>query len=273
MLYSLASFEMTSTPIVYRLCSTALLICCFAVSGITQERGWASLPNYEIPNSIVKGLPNQFSDVETIDDLVLSCSNTTDFGAFSRHDRYYLVNASLDSVWRKHLGSDMKSAWSGKAINYGFAYSRESNEIYAGDMDAVVKLEVGLGLFLELNIAKFHKIPVAFEVSCVDSKSKVIQLTYLKRNKSIGRQTIIFTNYGKNKTLVLHQTYFKSDKKFRDRFLYAPFHTNLIDQYHSAVLQELAAFKAISERKMKKKCAACKVKLFQEVKKLETTED
>lgn len=252
------------------LCSTILLICTLALSGFAQDIGWESLSNYEFPNSIDKGLPNQFSDVEAIDDLALSCSNTTDFGAFSRHDRYYLVNASLDSVWNKHIGSDMKSAWSGKAINYGFAYSRESNEIFAGDVDSVVKLEVGLGLFLELNIAKFHKIPVAFEVSHVDNENKIIQLTYLKRNKSIGRQTIIFTSYGKNKTLILHQTYYKSDKKFRDKFLYAPFHTNFIDQYHSTVLQELAAIRAISERKMKNKCAACRVKLFQEVKKLET---
>lgn len=239
------------------LCSKRLLCpiifsCALSVTSFAQDSGWGSLSEYELPKAIVKGLSNQFSDVEAIDDLTLSCTNTTDFSAYRSHHRYYLVDASVDEVWKQYLDSDLKSGWSGKTINYGFAYSRASNEVFAGDHDVVLKPNPGFGLFLELDILKLLKIPVAFELSRIDKESKVLQFTYLKRNKSNGRQTITFKEYGQHQTLILHQTYFRSDKKFRDKYLYAPIHTNLIDQFHAMVLKDIASIETVSLRKMKK---------------------
>lgn len=253
--------------------SLIILICLQLTSGFAQDIGWESLSKYEFPNSIIKGLETQFSDVETIDELTVSVTNETDFTVFKHHYRYYMVNASVEEVWNKYLDIDLKSAWSGKAMKYGFAYSRESNEIFAGDNDFVLKPKVGFGFFLELNISKLFKIPVAFEVSYIDTKRKLIQFVYLKRNKTNGRQTIILKKYTENKTLILHHTYFKSDKKLRDRYFYSPIHTNIIDQFHGNVLNEFATFKTVSRRKMGKKFKSLKVGLFRELEKLETKKD
>lgn len=270
---NVSKFEMIYILKFNRIIILILLICLHVASGFSQDTKWNSLSKYELPNAIAKSLSTQFSDVKSIDDLTVSVTDNTDFTVFKHHYRYYLVNASIDEVWDKYLDFNLKSAWSGKAINYGFAYSRESNEIFTSDNDVVLKPKVGLGFFLELDIVKVFKMPVAFEVSCIDAVNKIIQFTYLKRNKTNGRQTIIFKRYTKNKTLILHHTYFKSDKKLRDRYFYAPIHKSIIDQFHNIVLKEVATFKTVSRRMMKNKFRPFKIDLFSEQKKLEIKKD
>lgn len=219
-----------------------IIIFVFSLTGIdvsAAENPWNNLENMKLPKSVVKGLSEQFNDVDSLEDLKYSCNDDTDFSSFRSHKRFYICDAAIDNIWKKYKEADLKSAWSGKMINFGFAYSRDKNEIYSSSSSVSLKPVEGLGLFLELNIAKILKIPVAFEVSSVNEKIHLFQFTYLKRNKSNGRQNIIMKSLDDGKTMILHHTYFKSDKKFRDKYLYAPFHTQLIDQFHEIILDDI----------------------------------
>lgn len=269
MVSSLVLIKMLRTPRLHKINSLILLACCLACLGFTKNKEWTSLLKYPFPNSIIKALTNQFSDVESVDDLDLSCTNKTDFSEYNNHNRYYLVDASIDNVWNSYINTDLKTAWSGKGTKYGFAYNKQTKEIFAEKNNSVFKPQVGLGFFIELKISKLLKIPVALEVSQINQKNKIIQFTYLKRNKSNGRQTIVFKKYGNNQTLILHQTYFKSNRQLRDKYFYSPYHTHFIDQFHGIILKESATFKTVSQSKMKKDYSASLIELLTAVKKLE----
>jgi hypothetical protein len=238
--------------------------------GHAQDTMWKSLQKHPFPQSIIKSLTNRYAAVKKIDDLTLSCSNSTNFKAYNNHNRYYIVNSSVENVWHNYINTNLKAAWSGKRTNYGFAYNRESQELLMSDHDSAIKPQMGLGFFIELKISKVLRVLVALEVSHVDPKSKIIQFTYLKRNKSKGRQTIVFKKFGINQTIILHQTYYKSDSKFRDKYFYSHYHTNFIDQFHDIILKNVASFKTISLSKMKMKYSDHSKELVNKVKMLET---
>lgn len=268
-IYLYATIDMFDIPRHRNLYSPILLIFILICCGFTQEKKWKSLLKYPFPSSIIKALKTQFSDVEGVDDLTLSCTNNNNFSEYNGHYRYYMVEAPLADVWSNYINTDLKAAWSGKGTHYGFAYNRHSKQIFAEKTDSVFKPKIGFGFFIELKISKLLKIPVALEVSHIDKKNKIIQFTYLKRNKSNGRQTFVFKKYGENKTLILHQTYFKSDRQLRDKYFYSPYHTSFIDQFHGIILKDAASFETVSRNKMKKKYSSYRIDLMGEVKKLE----
>ena len=102
---------------------------------------------------------------------------------------------------------------------------------------------------LDLRIANLLDVGVAFQITEINEAEKIIEFTYGKDNKSHGRQRIIFKKEGK-KTFIIHYSNFKSESKFRDKYLYPKFHEKCMDEFH-ANLHELIALKTKNQENKK----------------------
>ena len=91
---------------------------------------------------------------------------------------------------------------------------------------------------MKLKIIRFLKIPVNFEITQLSKEHKIIEFTYGANNKSKGRQTLNFIEMD-NYTLIVHQSYFKSDSKFRDKRLYPKFHERCLNEFHKNIVSHI----------------------------------
>ena len=89
------------------------------------------------------------------------------------------------------------------------------------------------------------KVPVAFEIITVDEKEKVIEFSYMDDNKSKGVQRIKYTTADNGKIKIVHTSYFKSNSRFRDKFMYPFFHKRIINSFHRNMRKLLAEEKYV----------------------------
>lgn len=92
-------------------------------------------------------------------------------------------------------------------------------------------MELGQVYFLELDIVRLMKIPVAFKIVELDHENLRLAFSYLKNNKSNGIQRLTFIQKRQHFQIV-HETRFKSDSKVREALFYRPFHTILLDDFY-----------------------------------------
>ena len=194
--------------------------------------------NYEmIPQrSVVRYIENQkHNSVEYFSQLYPSCKLDSDLTDYYTHNAEYTVKQNLDDVWNAYKLASPEEIWNGRVVSFGIMYSRKDDEVvyqncsYGG-------LEVGQIIYVNLRFLKgIYNLATAFEVVKIDDKNKVIQFSYIDGGKSKGLQTIYFNSTGKGFTKISHHTDYKSDSRFRDRFLYGPFHKKCINQFHHNV--------------------------------------
>ena len=149
------------------------------------------------------------------------------------------IDRDLASIWNAYLSSNPKSSWSGKGLLFDMAYSKRDQKIYYRDGD-VPHMHEGMGVFIVLDIFHLLKITAAMEITKVDEATHTIEYTYLKKNTSNGRQIMKLTDLGNGKTRLVHDTYFKSSSRLRDRIYPKP-HEDLVSQLHTNVLNSIQA--------------------------------
>lgn len=74
---------------------------------------------------------------------------------------------------------------------------------------------------------------------------KIIDFAYIKGGKSIGFQRISFVEVQANLTKIKHTTHYKSNSKFRDRYMYPYFHTKVLEEYHLSMIGSMTAALAV----------------------------
>jgi hypothetical protein len=187
----------------------------------------------------------------------LRCSDVSDLTLFQQHTRYYLASASADEVWNHYKSTDFSVGWRGPIGRFGALYDPYFDVLYTPGKRPVPGIRTGQIVFLDLLIEAFLHITAAFQISDIDDELHIIEFTYLEQNISQGRQEIrIFPvqSDGKFITLVRHRTWYRSGSNIRDRFFYAPYHTQTIDEYHFRIaMMNDMALTAVTEKKMKKR--------------------
>jgi len=149
------------------------------------------------------------------------------------------IDRSLSDVWSAYLSSSPKSSWSGKGLLFDFAYSKRDQKIYYRDGE-VPNMHEGMGVFIVLKIFNLMKITAAMEITKIDEATHTIEYTYLKKNSSNGRQIIQLSDSGNGTTRLVHDTYFKSSSRLRDRIYPKP-HEDLVAQLHQNVMDVIHA--------------------------------
>ena len=167
-----------------------------------------------------------------------SLEDEFDSKGFSFHQKTYVVNGSIDSVWNTYMSVRPNTAWNGELNQFEVAYSKNSDSLYLSTDTTLPPIELGMVYRLNLRIMKIMDVKVCFQISEIDQGAHIIEFTYGKDNKSHGKQRIIMTKDG-DQTIVIHYTYFKSSSKIRDKYFYPMFHEDCIDEFHQNLFTQI----------------------------------
>ncbi|MBN8702568.1 MAG: hypothetical protein J0M08_05860 [Bacteroidetes bacterium] len=168
--------------------------------------------------------------------------NAADIDQYSTHTKTYVVNQSISKSWEAYKNANPAIAWCGKNIGFDVLLKKSTGEIVYNDSKEYDGAKKGNVLFLNLKVCKgLANVPVAFEITTVDPANRIMEFSYIKGNKSQGKQQLKFVEGENGQTQIIHQTYFKSGSKFRDKYIYPFFHTRIINQFHKNIKKVAAS--------------------------------
>lgn len=167
------------------------------------------------------------------------CYNEADSSTYRKHFRSFSVEADLEKVWQVYTSISPKDTWRGKMVTFGCQYSRQDNMItYLNDN--FEGLNVGQVLFMNLRLlGGLVNIPVSHEIMEVNEKEHYIKICYLEKGAAEGTQWIRFYATPDGSTRVDHETRYRSNSKFRDKYLYPGLHAKAISEFHRHIQESM----------------------------------
>lgn len=177
--------------------------------------------------------------LSNIEELASACYSEQQ-EPYAIHSKSYVIPAGIDEVWDAYLNLHPTQCWDSRMVSFGLMYSRTEDAVFYRD-STFASMQKGQLYFINLKIlGSLFQIPVTHEVNDVDTEEKVIQSCYLAVGKSIGSQWIRLFSENKHTTKVVHETRYKCDSKFREKYLYPLFHTKAINQFHGNVIRAVS---------------------------------
>jgi hypothetical protein len=183
-------------------------------------------------------LQQKLNLADNLMNLMPTCPDAAD-SSHNFHTATFYFNAPIDSVWNAYKTINPTDAWKGKIVHFGFAYNRADND-FLYQKEAFEGLQEGHIQFLHLRyLGGICRLNIAHEVIAIDEARHSLQFCYLKYGKSQGTQIIHLRQVG-DITAVTHDTYYKSNSKFRDKRIYPFFHQKTIQELHANVGKMMA---------------------------------
>jgi hypothetical protein len=201
---------------------------------VSQGQSFIDDINFElIPyNSVITYIQNQKDhNIFKFTDIKPSWKEKYSEEDYSHLKKTYRFKQGLPEVWSKYRTTSPAESWNGKKVMFGFMFSKKKNQpLYSGD--DFTEIDTGQVIFLNLKLLKFYDLAMAFEIISVDNENKIIEFSYIEGNTSRGKQSLQFIDTPRGHTKIVHQSYFKSESKLRDKFLYPFFHTRTTNEFH-----------------------------------------
>jgi hypothetical protein len=178
---------------------------------------------------------NGIHSLNDLSRLVSLCHAKNEGKQFHKHLKSFVVDASIEKVWKAYKTVSPEESANGKMVSFGMMYSRDNNKItYSGDVYS--GMQPGQIIFLNLNLfAGLAHLAVGHEITNVFEDKRHIEICYLQNGASVGTQLIQLKRLSDTQTEVLHETWYTSGSWFRDKILYPTFHTRGITEFHHAV--------------------------------------
>jgi hypothetical protein len=165
-------------------------------------------------------------------ELQPSCSSETDLSSYRKKEMTFFLNGNFADIWQGYVSADPSISWDGRKISFGLLLLKFPARIFYNH-DPITGVDLGQVYLLKLKLLLgIYNIPVAFEIITVDQENKVIEFSYLEGNKSNGVQQVKFVDLGDERTEIIHTSYYKSDSRFRDKWMYPHFHKIIINDFH-----------------------------------------
>ena len=192
----------------------------------------SKIPYKEVRDLVIS---QKKSNVECIKDIKSSCSNDFNCSEYYRQIRNYKVDKSLNTVWQNYNGSETQKVYNSKKLALGLMLCKKNvNDRILYPNSNFGKLDTGQVIYLKLKFLKgILKMAVAFEINKIDTLNKTIEFSYVKGGKSRGKQILEFRECEKNKTSIIHTTFYKSSSKIRDLVFYPFFHSKVTREFHN----------------------------------------
>ncbi|NQV53137.1 MAG: hypothetical protein HQ500_08130 [Flavobacteriales bacterium] len=211
-----------------------LIFLCWSTAAMAQlsydDVRYEDIPLEKIRNYLVTQR-NQ-AEVERFSELQASCEDLEDFDGFYQYEKKYLVKLPLIQVWHAYKRANPTEAWTTNKSTCGLMYERASDRIVYPN-DTVDGINIGQILYMDLNLIQgLYHMATAFEITKVEDESGVFEVSYLKRGFTEGKQIVRMYETEKGYTRIVHQTFMRSGRKFRDKVLYPYFHNRLINSFH-----------------------------------------
>jgi len=179
-------------------------------------------------------------NISTLDNLHPECYDYSDLKNFHFQEDSFIIKQNINAVWKEYKTISLKDGYCGKIVKLGFVYSKNKKKIFYIN-DKFVRINEGQVYFIRLNIlGGIKKLIVAYEVTKIDDKIKMIQFCYINNGISEGSQRIYLYKTSDGFTKIKHKTFYKSNSKFRDQWLYPVFHRRVIAELHHNLMKAIA---------------------------------
>ena len=183
----------------------------------------------------IEGGMRQFSEIRP------SWNSGSDLSSFSKKEMTFFLKGDFKEIWQGYVSANPTKSWNGRKISFGLLLLKFPCQIFY-DHDLISGVDIGQVYFLRLKLLHgIYSLPVAFEIIKVDEESKIIEFSYIEGNKSIGVQQVKFIDLGHEQTEIIHTSYYKSDSRFRDKWMYPYFHKLIIRDFHRNMRKLLSA--------------------------------
>ncbi len=170
-----------------------------------------------------------------------SCYDELTQAGYWNHVSTLQLEEPVETVWETYQALSPKELGGGKIISFGLSYSRKHNKIIYPD-DECGRIEEGQIIISGLRyLGGFVKLAVAQEITAIDETDRVITFCYMQNGKTLGSQHIRFQESSDGGTEIVHETFYRSKSKFRDKKLYPGLHEKTIIEMHKNVLRKIQA--------------------------------
>lgn len=177
-------------------------------------------------NDLIKENKHQFSDIQA------SWKNENDTSTHNKNEMTFFMNGNIQDIWNAYLSANPSKSWNSCRVSFVLLLKKFPSTIYY-ENDNINGIDTGQVFFLSLKLLfGIVKLPVAFEMINIDPDKKIIEFSYIEGNKSSGKQQIRFVEIQSKRIKIIHTSYFKSDSRYRDKYLYAFFHQKLVKDFH-----------------------------------------
>lgn len=178
-------------------------------------------------------------NVKSTDDLVPSYAKEITPDSCYKQVCTYVLPCSMEDSWNVYTTVKPNNAWNGRKVRLGMLVDKiKQTIVYPGDICDII--DTGQVVYLNLRVLEgVTNVGVAFEVINIDKQAHMLEFSYLKGNKSLGKQQLHFSENPDGTTHLVHVSYFKSNSKFRDKFLYPYFHKRFTNEFHRNMAQSL----------------------------------
>jgi hypothetical protein len=174
-------------------------------------------------------------DVCCFSEVKPSVNDSSDLSVFNFHTTTYTINAPFEQVWNTCMFGSPTNLWQGKTLRLSGVYSEESDRLFSHDNQQPDSLELNQIYFISIRIMRLINLTAALKTTQIDHDENFIEFTYVDGNKAIGKQTVRLIAIDDNETKIVHDTFYKSNSKFRDKRLYPRFHQKAITDLHQKI--------------------------------------
>ena len=193
-----------------------------------KKLGYKKVVKYLKKNESRNNL-HYFSDIQP------SINDSNDMSRFYFHRGTYSINAPVRQVWNTCITVSPAKLWKGKMLGLSCVYSNHSDKIFYREDIPCDTLELNQIFFINLRIMRVFNVAAALVTTKIDYDENFMEFTYIKGNKCTGRQTVRFVETNGNETKIVHETFYSSGSKFRDKRLYPRFHQIAISDLHKKI--------------------------------------
>lgn len=179
-------------------------------------------------------------NLSCLDSLQPKCYQKTISETYHFQEDSFIVKENINTVWQKYKSISLKDAYCGSLVSLGFVYSKNTKKVYYIN-DNYDGIREGQVFFIRLNLfGGLKHIIVAYEVTKIDNKQKMMQFCYINNGISVGSQRIYLYKTKNDFTKIEHKTFYKSESKIRDRWLYPKFHKKIVSELHHNLIKALS---------------------------------
>lgn len=177
-------------------------------------------------------IEHDINGLENYSQIQASWLSGNNLGDYHFHEKVFTFNEPLSNVWECYNKANPVQSWNGRKIDFGLLISKYTNSLLYESKGSFSEIDTGQVYFLNLKLLKgIYNIPVAFEITNVDSSKKIIEFSYIEGNVSKGKQILQFVKLDDHMTQIIHRSYFLSDSHLRDG-IYPFYHKKIIKDFH-----------------------------------------
>ena len=152
---------------------------------------------------------------------------------FNVTEETFYLREKLPVVWEFYRHANPLMMWNGRSFRFGLLICKCSKSVIYANNSSFPDIDTGQVYFLNLRLIKgLFNVPVAFEIINIDKEKKIMEFSYIDNNKSLGKQTLEFSDDRVGRTRIVHRSYFRSESRLRDDLFYPYFHHKFVEEFH-----------------------------------------